>query len=713
MTALLAAWLAAACTTSDAVPPVEDPPKTNEPYLTTLEKASDLVAMTAGSGDDGSVKYLARVEGRAVLEPLTERCYFQNMKQHTWHLDFLRSFPGLEGFAFQAYQSMVLRQASRRLWGGSVKAWPGTPHPSRDDAGVVSYFVYSDGSGLDVAAVVEVDRTLKACAPFAEDRLVYVPDGPAQLTFLTRNRQALADEGVASLFPQDLIDPTRPIAYSTGEGYGTLRVVPPGQPLVDYGPHDVVVVESVPNDISVVAGLLSSNPQNELGHVNLRLREKGIPNAALPVVYDSEFVRDLSGKLVHVVVTDSAVTVTEATIEEAEAYWHAHRPSVPPVTADLTVTELISFVDLRARDEEAFGAKAANLGELTQVLEIPARTEGFGIPFSAYVRFLEETGLRQNVEAVLADPELRTNLGVKRSRLKALRDAIEAAPFPPALSAELEATIARVYGASGQTQYLRFRSSTNVEDLDAFTGAGLYDSKSGCLADDLDGDSVGPSRCLTESGRAALQADLEARKKLLEEHLDYAWLLPIIEDLEGDLAKEKPVSRAIRKVWASLWNERAFDEREYYGIEHRDAYMGIAVNPTFVVEKASGVAVSNLAVDDGPPLYQLNSQAGSESVVRPEDPTAVAELLTFRRAGDPPEVSDIDVQVHSNRVPDGTRVWPDAALAELGQLLFRVHDHFATEVYPDIVPLHLDFEVKHDAQGHVVIKQVRPLASEP
>ena len=704
------AGLAVACSNDDpASPPAEAPSKADEPFLTTLDRPSDLTDMTA-EGDDGSVKYLARVEGKPVLEPLTERCYFQNMKRHTWHVDFIRSFPGLEGFSFQAYQSMVLRQSSRRLWGGSVKSWPGTPHPSGGDAGVVSYTVYSDGSGIDVAAVVEVDRTLKACAPFAKDRLVYVPDGPAQLAFLTRNRQALADEGVASLFPENLVDRTRAVVYSAGEGYGTLRVVPRGQPLVDYGPHDVVVVESVPNDISVVAGLVSRNPQNELGHVNLRLREKGIPNAALPVVYESDFVRDLTGHLVHVVVTESGVTVTEATLDEAEAFWDAHRPTVPDVSADLSVTALTPFTELRARDASAFGAKAGNLGELTRVLDAPSRTDGFGIPFSAYARFMEETGLRQNVEALLTDPELRTNLGVKRARLAELRDVIEAAPFPPALAAELEGAISRVYGAQGNTQYLRFRSSTNVEDKGEFTGAGLYDSKSGCLADDLDGDDAGPSHCLTDAGRAALEADLAARKKLLEEHLDYAWLLPIIDDLEGDLTREKPVARAVRKVWASLWNERAFDEREYYGIEHRDAYMGIAVNPTFVVEQASGVAVSNLLVDDGPPLYQLNSQAGSESVVRPEDPTAVAELLTFRRAGEPAEVTDVNVQVRSNRVPDGARVWSDASLAELGRLLFRVHDHFAAEVYPELAPLHLDFEVKLDAAGHVVIKQVRPLA---
>src|SRR5690606_30764582 len=42
---------------------------------------------------------------------------------------------------------------------------------------------------------------------------------------------------------------------------------------------------------------------------------------------------------------------------------------------------------------------------------------------------------------------------------------------------------------------IRFRSSTNVEDSEHFTGAGLYDSYSGCLLDDLDGDNNGPSIC--------------------------------------------------------------------------------------------------------------------------------------------------------------------------------------------------------------------------
>ena len=42
---------------------------------------------------------------------------------------------------------------------------------------------------------------------------------------------------------------------------------------------------------------------------------------------------------------------------------------------------------------------------------------------------------------------------------------------------------------------IRFRSSTNVEDSTTFSGAGLYDSFSGCIRDDTDGDRrIRPSK---------------------------------------------------------------------------------------------------------------------------------------------------------------------------------------------------------------------------
>lgn len=672
-------------------------------FLTVLSTPEQLAAMTSTAG--GGVKYLAHVAGRPAFEPLTEPCYFQNMRRFSWHLLFLQSFPEHRQLSYDAYLALVLRQSARRLWGGAVQAWPGALHPRTNALGVVAYTIYGEPNSFDASAVVEVDRVLKSCVPFARELLVWVPESPDQRGLLTRDRGALAAMGVDTLFPESLVEGVPHLPYSEGEAYGTLRLVPEGQPLTEYGPRDVVIVESAPNDISLVSGLITRNPQNALGHVNLRLREKRVPNLAVPKIYEAAWAKALDGHLVHLVVTQQKFVLEPATLEDAEAYWEAHRPHVRTPVADLTVTALESFATLRAAGARAYGAKAANLGELHAVLDAPNRNDGFGIPFARYRDFAAGLG----IEAMIADPRMKSDAAYKRTTLKAVRERIEDAPFPPALLATITQTILSVYGEAGRTQRLRFRSSTNVEDLDAFTGAGLYESKSGCLADDEDGDAAGPSRCLRADERVELERQLAAYRADLAAHPERTWLADLIDDIEGDITNERSIARAVRKTWASLWNERAYDEREYYGIDHRLAYMGIAVNPSFVLERASAVAVSNLKVDEGDPVYRLNSQIGSESVVRPEDPTAVAELITFRRTGD--QVADIRVLVSSNRLPEGQQVWPPEKLAEVGRLLFRVHDHFAADVYRDLSPLHLDFELKHSAEGDVVIKQVRPFVS--
>jgi len=607
--------------------------------------------------------------------------------------------------------SWVLRPGTRRLWGGSVQSWPEIEHPVSEQRGVITFDVYAEPGGLDVDDIASAHERLLGCMGFAEDLLVFLPTAPDQEALVERERDALADRGIAVLLPSDLIPDFGHVAYSEGEGYGYLHLVPEGEALDTYGPRDIVVVTSVPNDISVVAGLVSMNPQNELGHVNLRLHEKGIPNAAMPNVYDAPWVAALASKLVHLQVSEDELVVEEAELSEAEAFWEANRPEVRMPVADLEVTALGELTALSADDASAYGSKAANLAELTRVLDAPHRPDGFAVPLSRYRDFAESAMVAAAIDELLDAPELRTDASFKRAALDDLRKLIKKAPLDLELFDALQVAI-EALGA--ETTYLRFRSSTNVEDLDAFTGAGLYDSRSGCLADDLDEDELGPSLCLGDDKRAAMQEQLAARRAELLEHPERDYLNAIIEDLEEDLSEEKPVANAVRKVFASLWNERAFDEREYYGIDHRAAYMGLAVHPSYALEQINAVAVSNLIVDDGAPLYRLNSQVGELSVVQPEDPTAIAELLTFRREGSPPEASDILVQLESSLAPEGEQVWPREKLLELSQLLFTVHDHFAREVYSDISPLALDFEVKLERTGDVVIKQVRPyLSSEP
>ena len=58
---------------------------------------------------------------------------------------------------------------------------------------------------------------------------------------------------------------------------------------------------------------------------------------------------------------------------------------------------------------------------------------------------------------------------------------IRHAPLPPALKAELERALPQHFAAYSPEQGLRFRSSSTVEDIEGFNGAGLYDSATGYL----------------------------------------------------------------------------------------------------------------------------------------------------------------------------------------------------------------------------------------
>ncbi len=684
----------------DAAPDPDAGPSPADPrYRTTLATPADYADLQAATG--GEVKFLLPVAGRPARPPLTDACYFQDMRRFEWHLQFLRSFAEFADLSTTAYEQLVLRAATRAWWAGAAQLWPAVPHPAGDRLGVVTYTLYSanaPGEDLTVDQIAEVDATLKGCAPFARDLLVFVPTDPRQQQMARAQRATLAARGVATLFPEDLVRGLPSIAYSPGEGYGYLNVVPAGQRLEDYGPRDVVVVRTAPNDISLVAGLVTADPQNLHSHVNLRLREKGVPNAAVPLVYDSELVRALEGALVHLVVEEARVTLEPARLEDAEAFWAAHRPHVGEPRADLSVTAIARFADLHAADAVAYGAKAANLAELWHVLPSAHRTEGFAVPFAASRDFLAAHGLEARIATLLADPRLRTDRAWKRAALDDLRDRIEDAPLPASFLETLAGHI------GDPTRKMRFRSSTNAEDLDELSGAGLYDSKSGCLADDLDGDEDGPSRCLADADAALLRTRLAEKRAELAAHPERDWLRDVIDEIEDDLTDEKPVAKAVRKVWASLWNERAFDEREFYGIDHGKVFMGLAVNPAFVEERASAVVVTNLAPDAGLPLYRVVSQAGEESVVRPVDPTAVPEVLTFRRDGD--ALADPRVLVASSLAPDG--IWSEGDLGLLASLLFSVQDHFEAEVYPNVRPLRLDLEVKIERDGRVTLKQVRP-----
>ena len=458
-------------------------------------------------------------------------CVFQNTQTYPYHLQFLQSLPGFEQLSAERYEDWVLWRSTRALYGGVMKLFAAAAHPTTDELGVLAYTVYAAATAeerLTADEIIDVHQQLSACAGPLADFLVYMPQTPAELQAARSYADAFDKAGVAVASPAELSPSLQAEVYTAGESYGFLRYVAESADFDDVGPRDVLLTEAAPNDLGLVAALITKNPQSGVSHLNLRLREKGIPSAAAPRVFDAQLLQQLSDKLVHVRATDSEVIVEPASPADAQAFWEKKREPLDAPAADLSVEGLVPLAELEHEHSNVYGTKAANLGEIIRVLPEQNTVRGLAIPFAAYVQHIEHHQLDASVQALAESDPWQSGTSVA---LSALRDKIRQAPIMPEWEQTLLDQVKSVWGEAGLTTRLRFRSSTNAEDLPGISGAGLYDSASGCLADDLDDDEDGPSACLSETQRGYYEAELARRQDELEAHPEREHLHEIVEDL--------------------------------------------------------------------------------------------------------------------------------------------------------------------------------------
>ncbi|HTE52883.1 MAG TPA: PEP/pyruvate-binding domain-containing protein [Kofleriaceae bacterium] len=442
-----------------------------------------------------------------------------------------------------------------------------------------------------------------------------------------------------------------------GQTVAQIRLVSADQLDEEYvSPREIAVLDRVPNDISVVAAVVTEEFQTPLSHVNVLSQQRRTPNMALRGARDQ--LGDLAGRWVRLTVGPFEWSAEEVTQAEADAWWEEHRPEPVEVPdPDTSVTGFPDVDDLTIADLPAVGGKASQFGELRRVAaedddgDVVVR-DGFAIPVHYYAEFASQNGFDVQIEEMLADEQFRSDGTYRRERLAQLEDDMRAAPLDPDFLAELEARIDPEFG----TTRMRFRSSSTAEDLAHFAGAGLYSSASGVVG-----------------------------------------------------SAEDPVADAVREVWASLWKFRAFEEREYAGIDHTRIAMGILVHPTYVDETAQGVAITANLFDPGQAgedAFYINVQQGDVSVVQPPESGIVADqLLYFYFYNNQPAT----YFTHSSLVADGQTVLSRAELFQLGSALSAIRDHFAGlyELPDGFARLPLDIEFER-VGGVVEVKQARP-----
>ena len=505
-------------------------------------------------------------------------------------------------------------------------------------------FEFNPNDAFQYTEIKMVHDLLVSKMPILKNRLGYCPLWGA--IGIYKREKALYDAAEFPVyFEDDLYANIGYLPLNIAESYGILRMLNDNERST---PRDIVISKTLPNEMPRVAGIITGVRQTPLSHVNLRAIQDKVPNAFIDNAWEKEQIKSLIGKYVYYKVNLDGFEIREATQTEVENHYTGIRPvNTQKPKRNLSIKQTLPLEDITFVDSSSFGVKTANVSTL-RTISFPDGTipAGFGVPFYFYDEFMKHNDFYTKAEAMLKNTDFQRSQDTKIEELKKLRTQIEKGDMPVWMMTALE----EIQKYFPENTPLRCRSSTNNEDLPGFSGAGLYDS-------------------FTHN-----------------------------QD-EGHLSK------SIRQVYASLWNYRAFEARDFYRIDHFTTAMGVLIHPNFENELANGVAVTDDVVYQTVGNYYLNTQVGEDLVTNPEEQSVPEEILL-----DWGDSSIYRVVSTSNRIPDNERILTDKYLRELRSYLGKIHNKFSllytSNSQTSDFAMEIEFKITKD--GKLSIKQARP-----
>lgn len=602
----------------------------------------------------------------------------------------------------------------------------------------------------DPAQVVELriffDELEKTVPQPARGHLMWFARSPEQLEIGKRLMAEKPELAGHLLTYADVSIPGETAVYTSGLVAGRLRAYRELSRLADADPEDILLLGALPEYLPQARGLLTSIPQTPLAHLNLLAKSRQIVNAYRGGVLDDPDVQDLVRSRAPVVLSaENGRLRFQRITEQQYQSWQQLLRFEPPKLPVVDLKSAPYVVDLSQIQEDKLphfapliGGKAVGMVHLLRGLGPGTPENGVGSlradvpdrPLAITIRAYREhlAPLLPALRELLADPNF---LKFKQLRFLALEGAkefvskfpgkknrelaasyenprafgpiagvvrqggvqhmVRHAPLPSGFARELEQQLATHFAGYAPEQGLRFRSSSTVEDIEGFNGAGLYDSSTGYLL----------------PGKPAPQAVGKPAAKA---------------------PKRPSVADAVRKTWASYFSAEAFEEREHNHIDHLAADMGVLVHARFddAKEQANGVFTFTLA----PNVRELaiDAQPGAVSVTNPPtDRVVIPESTHVRKLGDG---WVIQRQTLSSLAKAGQRIISDAELRELFQLAEQLTLEHLTQDNRAVPPaqqrraLVMDFEFRRVLPGwpaleqgehpaRFVVKQMRPLEPSP
>ncbi len=615
------------------------------------------------------------------------------------------SFPGrLYSPRFYALAGLAGPSAERVFGLGGLLHFP--PEPTRVIPERIFAFQLEYAENPTAITLARYFHVLSSgLPPEVSSRLRWLARSPRQEALANALRASGGSWSERVMTFADLDGPAAFEVYHPGLAAGFIRRVGPDEPVADLRPDEIAILARVPDDIPAVAAIVSAVPQTPLSHVALLAEARNTPNAWRSGVMDDGRLAEWAYLRTPVIVAvrDDGVSFRAISRSDYDT-WRALTARTPPslvpypTPLDAPHTVALNPTGTRRTDVALIGGKSAGLTSFDPGPELAIPPAATAITVRAWASWF--TPLEPTVRAVLqhpdfADRRLRFALldgpeafraafasdpgalaQLERWRLTADEDPVlgpilasggvqawlRTHPLPLEDLRAIRQSLSERFADLAVTQGLRFRSSSTVEDLPGFNGAGLYRSVTGFLE-------------------------------------------PQLQPGAGD--RLRTVEAAIVDVFSSYWNAQAVNERAEAGIDHFAGRMAITVHPRFddPLERANLVLTMtcNGWAAGMPCRLVINAQPGDASVTNPSGSLTLPEIIEV--TGDETGAPTLRRVQASSRVEPGEEVVADVdALTMYRVASAHVADWLAEDgarlpAAERPRALTLDYELKHMAPG--------------
>ena len=608
-----------------------------QPYLNTLASSKEFKTL---QGKPLSDKYGQVLSIKVVYQIASKKLFYINGSRFTVHHQFCEEILGYDlGLYFFNSVTYSRDNEDKEFLLGNINIYRAT--------GSIALEI----SAIDQMSVEDI-ATLhkKVCATsFFGNELKFLLNSPRLI--------ALAQDGdlpLPTIHPSDIFKNQRYQPLMKGVAIGILRYIK----MEDLAnakikPNEILLINGSPNSLPAVAGVITTDFQTPLSHLTILGQNRKIPIMAFKYAISDTNLTKFIGRNIRIKVDIDTFTVA---LTHKTAIKSKSSKSLK-LNTNYSVDSLIPAKYIGLNSVAVVGNKAANFGVLYNLSKLGGFTipeSAFAIPFHFYRDHIRRSGA-DTLIAQLLKQRATISLEEVEVQLKIIRKRIETAAIDPTLVQKIEKMVARL----GNHTKFRFRSSTNAEDMDGFSGAGLYTSKTGVVGD-----------------------------------------------------TSKPIDKAIKKVWASLWGYNAFQEREYFHMDQSMVAMGVLVHRSFPDEAVNGVAVTKNIYRPSSFGFVVNAQFGDESVVAPSVGVTSEQLICYPTSG--PELFKdkmaIEVITTSSLAKKGELVMTQEETMALANQLERLKQNYYKWKFTEKDYIHFGLDVEFKLVGperKLYIKQVR------